>query len=91
MREAFCLEDGKYTDNKDINKYLLNPAVKGVTKTSNIKIPEVLKKKEGRKVVAVKLKLEENVQQFLSARCSEDATPALNLSDPLVKTIHDEF
>jgi len=87
LPDMYCVEEGKYADAKDINKRLVKPSVKGISGKTDIKIPEIKKKKEGRKVVALKFMLEENSQQFLGAD-NEDIVPALNLNNPTVKMIH---
>jgi len=90
LPDIYCVKEGKYADPKDINKRLVKPSVKGVSIKTDIKISEIKKKKEGRKVVALKFMLEENSQQFLGAD-NEDIVPALHLNHPTVKMIHKAF
>jgi len=89
LPELFCLEEGKYTQWRDLRKRVFNPAVKAVSAKTDMCIKEVQAKKEGRKIVGYKMLLEKNIQQFLGE--VEEPPKALNLSHPTVKMIRSCF
>jgi len=89
LPDLFCLEEGKYGEWRDLRKRVFKPAIKAVSEKTDMLIKEVKPKKEGRKIIAYKLFLEKNLQQFLGD--SQDPIPALNLSHPTVKMVSSLF
>jgi hypothetical protein len=76
LRKIFGIKKGEYSDFRDFNKRIIKSAVQELNKVSSVYIDlkeGVLKKREGRKIVSLKFKIQPNTKNLPRIKKLEDA------------------